>query len=45
MFCFQVNKYMKEAEACASQCISKHIKMLPQLTEKIIDNVSNKSSF
>lgn len=37
----EMNKYIKEAEGCASQCFTKYIKMLPQLANKIVDNLSN----
>lgn len=45
MFCFQMNKYIKEAEACSSQCIRKHVKMLPQLSNKIIDYLNNRKMY
>ncbi|XP_026818414.1 protein FAM136A-like [Rhopalosiphum maidis] len=38
----EMNKYIKEAEGCTSQCFTKYIKILPQLTNKIVDNLSNK---
>ncbi|XP_050529589.1 protein FAM136A-like [Daktulosphaira vitifoliae] len=37
----QISKYTKEAEACASRCISKHIDLLPQLSEKIVTNINS----
>lgn len=40
-----MNKYIKEAEACASKCFNKHIQVLPQLADKIVDNVSNKTVY
>jgi len=38
----EMNKYIKEAEACASKCFVKHIQLLPQLANKIVDTLSNK---
>lgn len=35
-----MNKHIKEGEACASQCVMKHIKTLPVLSSKIIDYLS-----
>lgn len=37
-----MNKYIKEAEACASQCFLKHIQLLPQIASKIVDTLTNK---
>lgn len=45
MYCLQMNKYIKEAEACSSQCIVKNMKTLPQLTNKIIDYLSIKKMY
>jgi len=38
-----MNKYIKEAEGCTSQCFTKYVKILPQLADKIVDNL-NKSN-
>ncbi|CAI6355878.1 unnamed protein product [Macrosiphum euphorbiae] len=38
----ELNKYIKEAEGCTSQCFTKYITILPQLSNKIVDNLSNK---
>lgn len=37
-----MNKYIKEAEACASLCFTKHLKMLPHLASKIVDTLSSR---
>ncbi|XP_050426491.1 protein FAM136A-like [Adelges cooleyi] len=38
----QISKYTKEAEACMSRCFTKHINLLPQLTEKIVSTLNNR---
>ncbi|CAH1732683.1 uncharacterized protein ZK637.2-like [Aphis gossypii] len=35
----EMNKYTKEADGCASRCFINYIKILPELANKIVDNL------